>query len=256
MSIDPEYKKFPFKTPYNAFSNNPIIFIDPDGSTDYYNLNGKKIGTDGKKNGLIGVVHDKDIAKGIKKGTSKLAENPLNGQKFDGGFIIHKDVLNSTEKVANKAYSEKGKNREFGASLTKDGENFKSSAIFEGPPVNLDDKELLSAGVKIPGGNVSIHSHPTGFGKEKSFKGAPSLKNQVGVGETSDEETLFPNYDMNIVIGNEKYTTTVVLQGQTVPTHGENQINIYGNSVDKKIGTITTGILGKINKSIRKGEKK
>lgn len=44
MSIDPLAAKYPAITPYAAFTNNPIIFIDPDGrDIVYFNLNGEEV---------------------------------------------------------------------------------------------------------------------------------------------------------------------------------------------------------------------
>ncbi len=138
-----------FITSYNFCSNNPIIFIDQDGNKDYY-FKGKKIASDNGGNCLIGIVYDNKIAKEIKKirDLSKI-ENVENGSRFTGGFIIHKDILKSTVDIANKAYSKKGVNREFATSLSK-----------------TED------------GDVSIHSHPTGF-DETSFDTKPSTEKKL-----------------------------------------------------------------------------
>ncbi len=53
-----------------ALSPYPISFIDPDGmsvETDYYNQNGKRLGTDGVDDGQIVVVTDRKEAKAISK---------------------------------------------------------------------------------------------------------------------------------------------------------------------------------------------
>ena len=32
LGIDPHTSKYPMHSPYNAFNNNPIIYVDPDGN--------------------------------------------------------------------------------------------------------------------------------------------------------------------------------------------------------------------------------
>jgi RHS repeat-associated protein len=57
-----------------CFSNNPIVFIDPNGNTDYYNSRGKWIGTDGIDNGEKVMAISNSTAKTIKQAT-KASEN-------------------------------------------------------------------------------------------------------------------------------------------------------------------------------------
>ncbi len=49
--IDPLFEKFPNISPYTYCHQNPIIFVDPDGRTDYYNLKGKQVFTDEESGG-------------------------------------------------------------------------------------------------------------------------------------------------------------------------------------------------------------
>jgi RHS repeat-associated protein len=79
LSCDPIAMKFPWNSPYNAFSNNPISRIDPDGKGDFYTQAGKKIGTDGNPDGKIYVATDKNAIKTIKKNT----HNDINTQVKD-----------------------------------------------------------------------------------------------------------------------------------------------------------------------------
>lgn len=68
MSVDPKYYVQPGWSPYKFALNNPMIYVDPIGETEFY-FHGKWIGTDGKDNGIIGIVESKDVKREIVKAT-------------------------------------------------------------------------------------------------------------------------------------------------------------------------------------------
>lgn len=78
-------------------ANNPIIFIDPDGTTEFY-FNGKWIGTDGIDNNIIGVVTSKNVRKNIIKNTKEgnnftgFLSDVKNGTKTNGVFYVNSDT--------------------------------------------------------------------------------------------------------------------------------------------------------------------
>jgi RHS repeat-associated protein len=63
--IDPVFQ--PWQSPYGSMSLNPIINVDPNGDTDFYNKRGKKIGFDGSNNNESYIVLTKSTIKSIKK---------------------------------------------------------------------------------------------------------------------------------------------------------------------------------------------
>jgi hypothetical protein len=67
---------------YTTFSNNPIIFIDPDGTTDFYNSKGNWIGTDGISNGEKKMVLTQTTAKEIKRATKKGQNIAMNTKSY------------------------------------------------------------------------------------------------------------------------------------------------------------------------------
>ncbi|MBN2669882.1 MAG: hypothetical protein JXR60_11735 [Bacteroidales bacterium] len=50
---------------YSAFSNNPIIFVDPRGDDDYYSSDGKYLGSDNRNTNEIRIVSDETVGKAI-----------------------------------------------------------------------------------------------------------------------------------------------------------------------------------------------
>jgi RHS repeat-associated protein len=61
--VDPLAHEFPHQSPYAAFNNNPIFYIDPDGRAavppgDYYDKNGAYLGNDGIDDGKVYQLKD------------------------------------------------------------------------------------------------------------------------------------------------------------------------------------------------------
>lgn len=68
------------RSSYLSFGNNPIIFVDPNGDTEYYNKKGKWIGTDGINNGEDRIALEKSTARIIKSATKEgmnISMNPF-----------------------------------------------------------------------------------------------------------------------------------------------------------------------------------
>lgn len=190
---DPEAASTPSWSPYRAFKDNPIIYTDLFGNTEFY-YKGKWQGSDGQNNGMIGIVKTEDVANMIKKGDYPDAKAIKNGANTDGLFVIHNSILKSSVDVLNQSLTKKGENREFGEKLKKtpDGNYESMGGIQEGPAVDLDKGER--GNVTLPeGGDVSIHSHLTGITEGGNYTDAkkPSPEDKAGMN----------NEEMSIIVG-------------------------------------------------------
>ena len=59
LNIDPMSDKYPHQSNYTYCSNNPIMRIDPDGRTDFFDNDGIYLGNNGVDDGKVSVVIDK-----------------------------------------------------------------------------------------------------------------------------------------------------------------------------------------------------
>ena len=231
VSCDPMQFNQPDKSPYHYCSNNPVNRIDPMGTTDYY-FKGKYIGSIGDKKNLIGIVDNKKLSKDIKSGTYNPGE-ASNGTKKDGLFVIDSNVLSEAVDVLSVAI-EKGEKKEFSSTLKKDGDTYQVTARHEGAEIDLGKSK--SATVTLASGDISIHSHPTGYtiidGKSYFAKAIPSLFSQLG--QESDESN-FKNFEMNIIVGLSEGNSMVQKEDGSIGILGQPSysINIYGKDVSE-----------------------
>ncbi len=251
MSRDPLSIKQPGWSTYKAFLDNPVLFIDPDGKTEFYNKKGKHIGSDGESNNLIAIVNQKSLSKTIKasKRNGDLFEalgSINNGSTFDGGFALDKDILSSASSLLTAALNE-GTNRELGQVMKPklDGNGgFIPSLVVKGMEVSSGRNATVNLPSMDGKETISLHSHPTGrFGDKVYPSEASSI--QATDGGPSDEE-LFPNFEMNITVGRRGISSDGLSIDKTP------NINVYGSRIDNRIG----GVSQKAAKRILKNENK
>ncbi len=84
---------------------NPLIFVDPDGNTEYY-YNGKWVASDGANNNMIGIVKSGSVKRSMAKGKYSLP-TVSNGFNNNDVFTIDADVLSVANKVLGLSLSKK-----------------------------------------------------------------------------------------------------------------------------------------------------
>ncbi len=235
MSVDPLAGIQPGWSVYKFGLNNPIIFIDPEGKTEFY-YNSKWIGSDGLNNNLVAKVSEVRLYKAIYKATKRglFVDNQTinNGaENKNGMLIINKDVLRYSFEMLNLSLTKEGEKGEFGRTLIKEGENYTEVGEIQYKPggtTNLPEN-----------GSVSIHSHPTGIRKNQKGENEYSKANEP----SEKDKNAFLNFDTNIIVG---------LNGGIYYTKDE-----FGNtSIDKSerypainIFDRNTQFLGEVDKS-------
>lgn len=222
-NIDPEGKTW--NSNYLAFSCNPIINIDPKGNVDFYS-DGVWIGTDGVDDGLIAIVKDSKVKTAIKTNTSKgmysSYDNLANGTKTNQFNVIHKDVLQASVNVLQKAIDTKSDLVTEHQQVLKQNDPENTNCGYEvvqdasgGESLTLPNGEhRKTSGVPWEPGDVTIHSHPVGFkvtttpirsrGVITSYSGSIEYNDALQpstCAEGGSGDMCATTYDMNIIVG-------------------------------------------------------
>lgn len=189
-NVDPVRK--PDVSAYAAFSNKPVIMIDPEGNTDYYNSKGKWIGSDGIDNGEKKIVLSKQTAKIIKRATRK-------GQNISMNEQVYRDIINlptkSEVQAMNDIWKDSDKGIKPGESNIGHEEGFVSGGgqidrATPGKEFNVDNGQgdaeytelsdlLLYRAMWGPKIELVVHTHPSLIGTYSYSSASPS--GQVGI---------------------------------------------------------------------------
>ena len=106
LSVDPMSDKYPSTSPYTYCGNNPVRLVDPEGRDwgDYFDYQGKYLGTDGIDDGKIYIVTQQDwnqfadIENGMKM-MSDFATRPSSANLSDDAIINILAKYNTTGKT-------------------------------------------------------------------------------------------------------------------------------------------------------------
>ncbi len=243
-NVDPVER--PHLSPFAAFSNNPIVFIDPEGNTDYYNNSGKWIGTDGITNGVNAIVTSYKIEKSIKRtsrrGKEYKAELPNGSFNKLPTIEVLVAIVNVFDEQG-KPYGEDERGGLHEVAVYFDATGCQSPYL-HGEDVLTAEKAQRAQGedVTIYGpdppegfeeGKVSIHSHLTEI--VKYFNILQNKETVYGPSASEPSQSFdteaFKNYDLNVIVGKEgkaKFEETIETNGDVILTR-----NVVQNRSDK-----------------------
>jgi RHS repeat-associated protein len=206
MNIDPLAEMSRRFSPYTYCYDNPLVFVDYDGMfatppLDYYNQDGRKIGTDGVNDGSKAVVKDSDQVKAIKKTDKSGGTTALSA--VSSAVVLPSDkALNESLDVLDRTVKNGGKSEETSL-VMNDGLIIRGE---KGPEAQYDKEDFASATLpNLPEGKtpadveVTIHSHLT-HAEVVDGKVIAGNATIPTTGENGDLPT-FGQYKTNIIVG-------------------------------------------------------
>jgi RHS repeat-associated protein len=208
LSVDPLAGSFPSWGPYVYTLNNPVRLTDPTGmapeggETDFYGLNGSKLGTDGVDNNQVVLVLDGELSEKISRASSQEIEMVYDFESLVVGDEQYNQFImlpsNAEIRAIDGLYSNMERNHlEYG--FVSDGTNISMTAGTK----NSWDYESAAAEQIQKGGKIGlmIHSHTFEINTEKGTwfgKAAPSKDDgPVHLGAVGRRDSGDSNYTLN-----------------------------------------------------------
>jgi hypothetical protein len=264
------------ESPFATFSNNPVVFIDILGNTDFINTDGVWIGTDGDatKNITV-VVTDYTLAKKIAKQSAKGNDytTPIPNDKFYE--LPAKVVLEAAVAVLDESLKTTPEDPDGGRHEVVQwfDNKMEPSEMIIGKDV-LKEGSLWIRGADVPEGvegKVLIHSHLTSFIVNQNGSVTSADASEPSRGPDMDTEA-FKDFEVNIIVGKNGSPTLVEgssrIQGNTriqEPSKWEDHRTLVMNFFDRAsnlkatlsisaIKTVIAGDTKKNNKTYKKYE--
>ena len=208
LAIDRGFKKYADVSPFAFGKNNPIVFVDPDGNTDFYTADGGWLGNDGTKNNARAIVTSRTAIDNIKASTSEGMNYTKEIPKNSLFQLPPDNVLKTAVNVFSKTINTDDGKVEYGATFKFDSKSSQYEQVGEIRKGSESDPRTGSTeayGTTPPAGEIDIHSHPTAVWTKETLEGTIAYSvdaTDPSKGATLDEG-VFKNHQMNIIVGKE-----------------------------------------------------
>jgi RHS repeat-associated protein len=244
--MDPLSNKKSYFSPFLFGANNPIVFVDPDGRTEYWSVSGKWIGTDGMPNGINVVITDYELVKEMEKNT---AEGKYSKQSYpeEKTFTMPvNDIINEALNVYGLTEGNQGKSEYWSIMKKIDEGGYKVFDKGKGPDYDPSGRGNATTGVVTPEGDVSIHSHPTKiFKNNASFSATDFFKNP-------NDQANQKRYSIYIVVGRDgtrsfkEFENEGDTRAEVISIHKDGKELTITLNAARSIRNLDKGKLGKI----------
>jgi RHS repeat-associated protein len=207
---------------YTLLKNSPICMVDPSGETDFYNLDGNWIGTDGDKTNLSIIVVTNDKVERLINKQSKRGNNYKSELPNESFYTLPSSEVNkATIKVFEMMQSDvneipnSGGAHEASTAFDLEGKNLgfiNSSDIVTQVDANNQILNGVEAHIGVDiniekgkFGSIGIHAHPTVIFEVLTVGGYKPV--EFSVFEPSElDKASNQNFNLNIIVGNDVST--------------------------------------------------